>query len=295
MPNKSVAVCIVNYNSYRDTIACVGSLLLPSDAEVSIVVLDNCSTNESVEMIEQHFRQRQVDFFVPNSENNIPQQSKHAVYLLKSDVNGGFSAGNNIAMRWVKKHLGVSHILLLNNDTIVPEGFVDKLLEQYDIRQSKSEHKIALGVTELNYFTKRHNHSGFQYLNLLTGLAFGKPIPPYFKYICGACLLVDKDAPLMDEGYFLYFDDVEYAKILRKNNYKLYSANNIYYLHKVSATTSQMQSTLQIQFTSMWRFFNKHYPLCLPIVFLMRRLQYFLRRERDKNNVLTDTFKNQVV
>lgn len=294
MPNKSVAVCIVNYNSYKDTIECIESLLLPTEAEVSIVVVDNCSTNESVTMIEEYLKQQQIDFYLyHHSQNKVSPQSKHKIYLIQSSVNGGFSYGNNIAIRWVKNYLDTDYILFLNNDTVVPVGFMDILLREYAIKQAITKSKIALGATEINYFTKQYSHSGLQYLNLPTGLVFGKPLPPYFKYICGACLLVDIDAPPMDEEYFLYFDDVEYSKMLKNNSYELYATDKTHYFHKISATTSKMKSTLNFQFASLWRFFGKHYPLYMRIVFITRRLQYFIKNQKEKNRVLLDTFKNR--
>ena len=50
----SVAVCLLNYNSFEDTIECVDSLIAQKGVAFSIIIVDNCSTNNSVLEIEKY-------------------------------------------------------------------------------------------------------------------------------------------------------------------------------------------------------------------------------------------------
>lgn len=290
----SVAVCLLNYNSYKDTIECLDSLLIQVDVEYSIVVVDNCSTNESVVEIEKHIKGK-VDYLCIDW-NNVKKSeinSESSLFLIKSNVNNGFGSGNNIAIQFVQHYLNCDYIMLLNNDTIVPENFLNIMLQEYQRFITKKANKIALGTQEMDYYTDKRRHQGFQYLNLLTGLTFNKNIFPCFKYICGACIMLDKDAPLMDEEYFLYFEDADYAKILKAHNYKLYVVNKTYYKHKLSATTEKHDRKTEIYFESMWRFFKKHYPLYVPFLLVVRYLIHLFSSSKKNNKFLLKTYKSR--
>ena len=104
----SVAIILVNYNGYQDTAECIQSLSRIEYEEYEVIVVDNCSTDNSYENLQ------------------MLQDSEQFV-LLKSDENRGFSAGNNIGIRYaLEKHF--DYILLLNNDTTVTPQFLIKLL-----------------------------------------------------------------------------------------------------------------------------------------------------------------------
>lgn len=291
MLNKdiNIAVCLLNYNGYKDTIECTESLLKQKGVKFSIIIVDNCSTNNSVLEIEKYLcnkTQFQKLFFGEKEEINHSAQ----VYLIQSSENNGFSAGNNIAIQFCQNRLQPDLILLINNDTIVPSAFLSTLCSEYLRIQDQEKKKIALGVPEYSYFTKKRVHSGFQYLNLLSGLSFGLPIIPFYKYICGACILLDKNTPLLDDKYFLYFDDVEYAKILQKAGYKLCKTAKTHYYHKLSATTSTVSSTTSIYFRSMWRFFKRNYSFYIPFLLFIRFILNLLL-VREKNRLMLKEFR----
>ena len=169
----SVAVCLLNYNSFEDTIECVDSLIEQKGVAFSIIIVDNCSTNNSVLEIEKYLEKKTFYSTVVWSENKIFDiNATSNIYLIKSLKNGGFSAGNNIAIQFVQKHLSSDLILLLNNDTVVASNFLFIMNTEFKRIQKYSKKKVALGTMEVNYFTKKKTHSGFQYLNLFCGVRF---------------------------------------------------------------------------------------------------------------------------
>jgi len=235
----SASVCLLNYNSYLDTIECLNNLLCQTMNDYSIIIVDNCSTNDSLNQISSYLSTKNIAFSFHSYENSVLTNTKSInsptkVFLIACLQNNGFSAGNNVAIGFSNNYLKNEQILLLNNDTVIESDFLETLSNEYNRLQKKHNKPIALGCPEYNYFTRHKSHNGFHYLNLPSALSFANPIPPYYKYICGACLMVDNKAPMLNEDYFLYFDDIDYSKKLTRLGYKLASTIKTHYFHKIS-------------------------------------------------------------
>jgi len=296
-----ISVCLLNYNSYPDTIECLESLLGQTKKEFSIIVVDNLSTNDSIKRISSCLDKLNTDYSTYLHSDSAFSCTKAAsspnanIFLISNSQNKGFSAGNNVAIHFSNKFLKNDQILLLNNDTIVQPDFIDTLSREYIFCKAKEKGKIAMGVTEYDFTSRKQNHCGFHYLHLPSGLAFQTPVIPCFKYICGACLMFDKDAPLMDESYFLYFDDAEYTKILLKKGYTLCTTNKTHYFHKLSSSMTVPNFKIENQFKSMWMFYRKHYPAFVLIVLFIRYFQYVFKRKFYISKIVYRTFKNQTL
>ena len=119
----NIAVCIVNYNSYTDTIECVKSLLVQDYSNFSIIIVDNASTNDSLNALKRYLAEHSIDFYCrQNYDDSIDGNNDTKVWIIAAEENRGFSAGNNIAIRFVREHLlHTTHILILNNDTVVDQ------------------------------------------------------------------------------------------------------------------------------------------------------------------------------
>lgn len=106
---SSLAVVILNYNRADLLADCLKSIYsAPTRCALTVWVVDNASTDGSAEMVQTRFPQAQ---------------------LIVSPVNGGFAYGNNLALRAILAGPRVSYVLLLNNDTVVPPGALDGLVE----------------------------------------------------------------------------------------------------------------------------------------------------------------------
>lgn len=106
--DKKVYIILLNYNGWKDTVECVKSLAVIKGTDTHIVVVDNCSTDDSVEKLKAE----------------LPDE----VTLLQADENNGFSAGNNIGIRYALKNQA-DYVLLLNNDTVTDQDFLTPLVE----------------------------------------------------------------------------------------------------------------------------------------------------------------------
>lgn len=81
---QEVAVIVLNYSNYSMTMECVDRI---KKSKSSIVVIDNCSPNNSFEELSDYYKE------VKN------------VSVIKSGRNGGYAYGNNEGIRWVKKKI----------------------------------------------------------------------------------------------------------------------------------------------------------------------------------------------
>ena len=118
LPPK-VSIIIVSYNTKEMTLACLRSVKAETRIPYEVIVVDNVSTDGSAEEIAKEF---------PD------------ITLLAETVNHGFAKGNNIAA----EHARGEYFLLLNPDTLVLDGAVDKLIA---FAESRPQAKIWGGRT----------------------------------------------------------------------------------------------------------------------------------------------------
>lgn len=104
----SIYVILVNYNNYELTIDCVESVTESSYRNLSIVIVDNASSDDSY-------------YFLKSKYSNCGN-----IYVINSSENKGFSAGNNIGIKFALSN-GADYIMLLNNDTVIDEKMIEIL------------------------------------------------------------------------------------------------------------------------------------------------------------------------
>ncbi|MHB1108005.1 MAG: glycosyltransferase, partial [Lutibacter sp.] len=87
MRDLNLAVVVLNYVNYHETIDCVNSILEQTYKKFNIIIVENGSQNESFSILNGLF-------------GNNP-----LIKILKNDINLGFAKGNNIGIRYVRKEL----------------------------------------------------------------------------------------------------------------------------------------------------------------------------------------------
>ena len=206
-----LCIVIINYRTPKLVIDCLASLENEIEAGNLVMVVDNDSGDDSVPQIKEAIAKNSWDNFVR---------------LLPSPINGGFSAGNNLGIKAVK----ADTYLLLNSDTIVRPGAIKSLLQAMEAHP-----EAGLVSPRLEWPDGTPQISCFRYLSpvseLLKAAKTGpvtkllkkydvplpvsdKPIEP--QWTSFACVLIRNEViqqiGLMDEGYFMYFDDVDYCR-----------------------------------------------------------------------------------
>lgn len=113
---KHVSFIILNYYASELTIGCIESILKNIKYNnISIVVVDNGSPNESGEYLQKLYR------------------NEKAVTVLLSDKNLGFANGNNLGYKYAKEKLNADYMVITNSDTIFEQSnFVELLIEFHE-------------------------------------------------------------------------------------------------------------------------------------------------------------------
>lgn len=233
MDSKNIYIILLNFNGWQDTLECIQSLNVISEVHYTIIVVDNNSTNDSVMQLRKL----------------LPEK----VILLESKENNGFSAGNNIGLKYAMEQ-GAKYVLLLNNDTLADEDFLSPMFEFVEktsdcgcissrIYYNTEHSRIWYDGGNFNYFICRAKHFRFNKLDSsIKGIH-------ETGFISGCCMLIPCEVinkiGLMDERYFLYVEDTEYSLRIRSYGYKLYWDADHHIYHKVSASTKNISKTSQ--------------------------------------------------
>lgn len=232
MGQPKVGIIILNWNGIKDTVECLESLKKITYNNYNIYVVDNGSTDGSIEYL--------------NKYNTY-------IKIISNKQNLGFAEGNNIGIRAAIED-GADYVLLLNNDTVVDVNFLTEL-----VKCSIVDKTIAIAQPKtLNYYNlklestgNRMDIFGFsrgrglyeedsgQYDNLL----YGK-----FFYACGCCILITRDLILdlginiFDSAYFAYFEDIDLSWSTRLLGYNIIYCPTSICMHKGSKTAVRLKS-----------------------------------------------------
>ncbi|MGC6431540.1 MAG: glycosyltransferase family 2 protein [Jejuia sp.] len=220
---------------------------------VSIVSVNYDQPEVTCEMLESlrsatypNFETFVVDNASPNKCPNIIKEKYPEINLIISTKNLGFAGGNNIALKQAKG----DYILLLNNDTEVKPDFLESLVELMETKKDIGivSSKILYyyednviqyaGASPINHITSRnrfygHNEKDHGQFNEITETCY-----PH-----GACMMIRKsvleELGLLYEGYFLYYEELDFAERVKQAGYKIYYQPNSSILHKESISTGK--------------------------------------------------------
>lgn len=245
---KKVGVILVNYNGEMYNNECIDSLLNSDYQNLEIIVVDNASTD--------------------NSLNVLKNKYKNIIKIIESKENLGFSGANNLGID-LAKEIGCDYILLLNNDTVIKKN---SIIEMMRLANKYPNDVIA---PKINYFDKKDIiWSAGGGINWAKGNTFHYGMNKYdngefdeekiIEFATGCALLlplsiIEKVGYLEDE-YFLYYEDTDYCTRIIKNGFTIrYCPESVIY-HKVSMSTGGGESELYCYYIDRNRLlFNKKY------------------------------------
>lgn len=268
-----VAIIILNWNGWKDTLECLESVYQINYPEYDVVVVDNNSNDDSLEKIENYCAGKiKVDssFFEYQDKNpvkifkytnnklensKIPERndinsinSHEKLTLIKNDKNYGFAKGNNIGIRYALKNLDIEYVLLLNNDTVVDKDFLTEL-----VNVAKNNDNIGFVGPKVYIYSSKNTLqvAGGAHVDLKHGevdeIAYHQRDEGQFDhylepdYIGGTCILcsreVIEEVGMLDPGYFMYWEDADWCFRGRKQGYKSVYAFKSKIWHKYGASS----------------------------------------------------------
>ncbi|ALG67427.1 glycosyltransferase family 2 protein [Beggiatoa leptomitoformis] len=245
------SIIILNWNNWRDTLACLTSLRHLSTTHVSLIICDNASNDDSITQLTTWLKTNfsPDEWLVLQAPISIFPTHLPPITLLQTGKNLGFAGGNNVGIRYVLTVGHSSFIWLLNNDTQIEAQALNALLTCATARPD-----IALWGSTIIDYTQRQQvqcAGGCQYYPWLSHVVpfYSRmdvqqlmQLNPVLKldYIFGASLFFRADilrtVGLLNEDYFLFYEELDYSQRLKKAGYQIDWCKNSWVYHKGSAT-----------------------------------------------------------
>jgi len=207
---KKAFIVIVNFNNKRDILRCLYSLRYE---RAEIIVVDNKSSDDSIEAIKSKFKQ---------------------VKILENEKNIGFAAASNKGIEYALRKKA-DYVLLLNPDTIVEKNFLSSLLKKKAdiispvIKFKRQGEWVYDFGGRVNFLIGRTTHLEKSVLSKRTNLV---------DYVSGCCMLIKKEVfekmGFLDERYFMFFEDVDFCLRAKKSDFKIKVDSSVTIFHNLS-------------------------------------------------------------
>jgi hypothetical protein len=253
-----LSIIIVSFNARAEIERCLESLHAARPAaQHEILVVDNGSTDGSADAV-----RRWPD-----------------VKVTEAGANLGFARANNIGIR----ASGGANILLLNSDTIVPAGAIDRLLAEL-----AAHDEVAVVGPRLVDAAGRAELSFGRMIGPLSELrqkrrARGGAVETLTRtrhtpdWVSGACLLVRRaDAEAvggLDERYFMYTEDVDFCAAIRARGRQILFTPDVEVVHlRGRSAATAPAATREHYRRSQLAFYEKHHPRWVPLLKLYVRI-----------------------
>ncbi|WP_114778927.1 glycosyltransferase family 2 protein [Botryobacter ruber] len=258
MPSvPKVFIILLNYKGWEDTIECLQSLQQLVYKNWSAIVIDNNSPNDSVKHLTDWavatFSNNPAAFTLMDDTGILEKKiaPETVVTLIRSSHNSGFAAGNNLGIKLALQQSDCDYLWLLNNDTTVAANSLTELVHK---AENACLHKQKTGIwgSKLLYYhqpdtlqavggkfslsTFRSSHIGENQKD--EGQFDIEEVKQ--DYVVGASMFVSRalveDVGLLDESYFLYFEELDWATRARLCGYKLGFVSSSKIFHKEGKT-----------------------------------------------------------
>lgn len=253
-----ISIVIVNWNTKALLLDCLVSVYaMVRDLRFEVFVVDNASTDDSVEAVREQYPQ---------------------VKIIQNEQNLGFAAGNNKALRVMQG----KYALLLSTDTVLTDGAVSKL---YRLMEERQDVAMSCGQLLNRDGSKQNSIANFPSpLSLLCNetilrLLFPKKFPskhreyaePVSVDSCiGACLMVRKTAMdevgLLDERYFVFMEETDWALSMHRAGWKSCFVPDAKIYHLQGQSAGHNVKARIMFYRSRYAYFKKWFPLGWPLL-----------------------------
>lgn len=218
MNTPTVCIIVLTWNGLADTLDCLESLSALTYSAVSVLVVDNGSSDGSVETISQRF---------PH------------VDVLALPTNLGYVGGNNAGLRSALAD-GFGYALLLNNDTVVAPDLIENLLKP----QAEVVGPAIFYADQPDVHWSAGGRIDFERgTTAMSGTGEGG----YVDFVTGCAMLVDlsilEDVGYLDERFFAYYEEAEWCVRAQRAGYRVWWEPTAHVWHKISDDARQVSPT----------------------------------------------------
>ena len=303
--DAAVAIVQVNWNGAADCIECLDSLVGILRADDHIYLVDNASSDDSLEKIAAWCAQPTR----PAGARDLPGVSRHSdtpdstplpvrwvdalvdtapkiepgcrISLIKSGANRGFAGGNNVGIKLGLAE-GREQFWLLNTDTVIHRDALSSMLERAHavpdagivgstlLYYDEPGTVQALGGAVVNRRTFAADHVGIG-THVDQAPADPAEVEARMSYVVGASMLVSRAfierVGLMQEDYFLYFEELDWA-VRAEGMFRQCWAPRSLVWHKVGGSSAKVLSefSARLLLRNRLRFVERFYPAQLASV-----------------------------
>lgn len=297
-----VSVIVLNYKQFQDTIVCLESLLESDYDHFNIVLVDNNSPNESAIALCRWARSRYQQETPLQTDDGLPGISytvgpRATLVFIQSTENKGYAGGNNIGIKFALEKYDAAFYWILNNDTKVDAKALGCLVQAFSGNQRVGLISSVLlewhdaGLVQAiggNYYKWTGANK-----NVGKGLRYEQLVGQVFDidYPNGASMMASREfvreVGLMNEMYFLYFEEIDWVTRGKRKGWKIAVAIGSKVWHKEGGTVSnakQVRSDLSDYFILRSRllYCRRYTPLQLPFVLLASTVFLFNRLRRKQ-------------
>lgn len=249
------SIIIVNFNTKELLENCLNSIFQNIKADYEVIVVDNASTDGSVEMLAAEFKNR--------------------ARTVSNQKNLGFGQANNLGAKIANGRF----LFFLNSDTIIKENILPALSDFFDRDES-----IGIISPRLILEDGFKQPNAFGKYPTLKNLIFERPKEPsasqsnFFQvdWVSGAALIIRKEIFQklggFDEKFFMYFEDADLCLRAARLGKKIMVFNGAQVTHLVGRSIKKGKIRKNYYYISQNYFFEKHYGK--PAMYLLKILRW---------------------
>lgn len=315
--NAAIAIILVNWNGWNDTIECLESIFKNDCRDFFVIVCDNDSSDDSVEKIKAWAAGSlpsvpASEVMAPYSTPHIPKpiplkfinhdgttsgDSKAKFILIQTGDNLGYAGGNNVGMRYALEKSSCEYFWLLNNDTVIKHDAIRHLIDHM-----QASNNVGMCGTRIHFY---HQPDIIQALggakyNKWTGTSkcigsfensnYSMPISEIkqkIDFVAGASLVASRDfldkIGFMNEEYFLFYEEIDWATRSRHEFSLDYCPDSTVFHKEGGASGANSEAGKRSEFAEYYLTKSKllytknHFPIGLPFIYTYTLLQIFIR------------------
>lgn len=230
-----LGIVIPIWNNWGDTKVCLDSLIKIQNQSIFIIVVDNGSSPESLGAVHDYL----------TAWRTSPMQYGKSIYLIENGENLGFAKAVNIGLRACLAR-GAEYLMLLNNDTFVPNSSLEQLIEFLD-----QNPEVQGVVPRINYYDNpdivwncggRLSYLGYRKYYYSNQVWQGQKILPFRISFATGCALMLRAKIIHDIGFFtecFFFgeEDFDFCWRMKRGRRKLFCFPAAMIYHKVSRSS----------------------------------------------------------